>query len=248
MRRIMKDIKHLILTPFSFNHPNPTDEWMEKRWQIFMDVTYPSIWSQTVIDFTWIVGFSDLTTQKWRDKIYKFSGFIPAYMEYNPKIWTEISNLYSDQKYLLTTRLDSDDALAETAVERIQQVFTENQIPRVVNFLHGLITDGKFLYHITQISGAFISMLELSDGAVSIRGGLHHTNARGTPHYQSVDKMPPFWMVYVHDGIGQNITWTMKWAREHPSLKLLSIPVSKEIFDTFNTNLNFEDMCYEQPY
>ena len=244
----MKDIRHLVLTSFSLNHA-ADDEWLKRRWEIFMDVTYPSMMSQTVMDFTWIVGFSDLTSFKWKRKISVFNckDFRVVYASWHSKTWKDISRNFCDQEYLLTTRLDSDDAFAETAVERIQQAFIDNPIPRVVNFLQGLITDGKVLYHLEQKSGAFISMLEPSDSAVTIRGGLHHPDAKGTPHYQSIDDKKPLWMVYVHDGVGQNIAWTMKWAREHPSLKLLSVPVTREVFDTFNTNLKFEDMKYESP-
>ena len=244
----MKQIKHLILTPFSFNCPNATnDEWMEKRWQIFMDVTYPSIMNQTVMDFKWIVGFSDLTSQEWRDEAYAVGGFETVYAPYHNKIWTELSKRFCDQKYLLTTRVDSDDALAETAVEQIQSAFTDNPQPRIVNFKNGLITDGKILYHMKQRSNNFISMLELADGAVSVRGGLHHPNAKGTPHFQDITDNPPLWMIYVHDGIGHNITWTMKWAKEHQSCLILHEPVSKKVFDTFNTNLKYEEMQYESP-
>lgn len=241
----MKDIKHLILTPFNFNHPNPLDDdWMEKRWQIFMDVTYPSIMAQTVMDFTWIIGFSNFTPLEWIEKIDDIKGFIPIYSAYHPKIWTEISNIYSNKKYLLTTRVDNDDALAETAVENFQSVFINDLQPRIVNFSHGLITDGRVLYHMKQRSNNFISMLELSDKAKSVRGGLHHPNAKGTPRYLSIDNVLPLWLIYVHGG---NITWTMKWAKEHPSCSIHHHSVSKEVFDSFNTNLKFEDMKYESP-
>jgi hypothetical protein len=232
----MKNIKHLILTPFNFNFfcpgVNPlTDEWMEKRLHIFMNVTYPSLMSQTVMDFEWIVGFDPKTPIKWREKINSLKGFLKIYPQKpSSRFWPDLIGTYYLRNYILTTRIDNDDAFANNAIEVIQSV-VDNSQPRYINFLHGLVSDGKVTYLLDYESNSFISRLEKSSGAESVRT-IDHTKAHNTKYFQQVDSMPPLWLIYIHD---LNYGWKMETAkigylRNHS-------PAPKDVFNNFDINI-----------
>lgn len=204
-------IKHLILTPFNFsfvfNKAGPvTDEWMEKRMEIFLNVTYPSLMSQTVMDFTWIVGFNPTTPTKWKEKIRKIKGISAVYAtELSEKVWPDIIKSYVDDPYLLTTRIDSDDAFANNAIELIQSQMINLQ-PRYINFLHGFVSDGKETYLLDYESNSFVSRLETVPEARSVRV-MDHSKVRGTQYFQQVVDAPPIWLIYIHS---LNFGWTME--------------------------------------
>ena len=234
----MKNVKHLILTPFNFNFFCPdadssTDEWMEKRMQIFEDITYSSLMSQTIMDFTWIVGFDPTTPSKWRNKIKKFKGITPVYPvipKDSSMIWSHIIKEYINKEYLLTTRIDNDDAFAFETVEVLQYLIDDHQ-PRFINLLQGVITDGKAFYYLDYKSNSFISRLEKSSGSISVRSR-DHTTAINTKHFQQFSNMYPLWLVYIH---GDNYGWTMEnvlkgYLRTHT-------PTSKDALSSFNVNL-----------
>lgn len=231
-------IKHLILTPFNFSYfcpgTNPlTDEWMEKRIDIFMNVTYPSLMSQTVMDFEWIVGFDPKTPAKWKEVINKIKGITPYYPIYSKdihKTWPQIIKQYVDKEYLLTTRIDNDDAFANNAIEVIQSAADDLQ-PRYINLRYGLVSDGKTTYLLDYRSNSFISRLEKGSEAESVRT-IDHTKAIGTKHFQQVDNMPPLWLIYVH---GFNYGWKMATALE--GYLRTHVPAPKDALDSFNIKL-----------
>lgn len=229
-------IKHLILTPFNFNFfgigVDPlTDEWMERRLQIFMDVTYPSLMSQTIMDFEWIVGFDCKTSAKWKEKIGNLRNIIPVYPEKPRKIWTDIAKSYINNcKYFLTTRIDNDDAFTDNAIETIQFMAYEGQ-PRYINLLHGLVTDGKVTYLLAYKSNSFMSRLEKSSNAESVRA-IDHTVAIGTKHFQQVKNTPPMWLIYIHD---LNYRWKMETALK--GLLRRHVVAPSDALDSFSINL-----------
>ena len=138
---------------------------------------------------------------------------------------------YHAREYILTTRIDNDDAFANNAIETIQSKVEYNVEPRYINFLHGLVSNGKDTYLLNYESNSFISRLEESIDAVSVRT-IDHTRARGTFHFQQVDDAPPLWMIYIH---GLNYGWTMDGAkighlRSHS-------PAPENALNNFNINI-----------
>lgn len=233
-----RQTKHLILTPFNFQffceHTDSlSDEWMEKRMEIFLNVTYPSLMSQTVMDFEWIIGFDTKTPAKWKEKINKIKGIQPVYPKKAPKVWINVIKFFKEfhgSKYLLTTRIDSDDAFAKNAIQSIQSL-VDDPYSRYINLLHGLVTDGNIVYRLDYKSNSFISRMERTSKAESVRT-IDHTDAKFTKRFQQIKNMPPLWLIYIH---GLNYGWTMETMldghlREH-SL------ADRNALDDFNINI-----------
>lgn len=132
----MPQFQHFILTKFNVRregfekdkHGNRvlTDEWMEHRIILFERFCFPSIKNQSNLNFRWLVSFADDTPPKYRrliDLYCNFSNFTPVFSptEFRTAI---MKHLEEDTEYLITTRLDNDDAFHRDAVSRIQQNFT----------------------------------------------------------------------------------------------------------------------------
>jgi hypothetical protein len=122
-------MKHFIITRFNINfRSNRTPlvrarpEWFDYRLYIFNKICYPSIINQINKNFEYIC----LCSEEYTDK-KKMSGFKDITILYCPEeiVFTEILRKYIKTKVdkdelLLTTRLDSDDALNKNFVGLIQ--------------------------------------------------------------------------------------------------------------------------------
>lgn len=115
--------KHYILTRFNlldtktdvYNYLDDPHDWMRHRVVLFEKYTLSSMMKQTCQDFTWLLAFSQKTPPDITRR-YKNLRNIKVIFEY-PTEW--LRNNYSGE-WLLTSRLDNDDILLPTFVEKVQ--------------------------------------------------------------------------------------------------------------------------------
>src|ERR1700753_2394874 len=117
--------KHFIITRFNleaaeWKHDKSgnkihTDEWLQKRFELFDWFCFPSIANQSTTKFKWLVLFSVNTPDRFKEKINEyaaaFPNFIAVYLERGEnaltRVTTEISNLLTgEESHLITTRID----------------------------------------------------------------------------------------------------------------------------------------------
>jgi hypothetical protein len=141
---------------------------------------------QTSRNFVWLVYFDRETKPTHRQQIQEVLGsssptgsqFIPRYVINQEHMTQDIKDLFSSAAYhrewLLTTRLDSDDAFHPSAIDRIQQEFLSvvhgPQSPNrfAINLRDGFqfVIDGdnpthaKQLFTMKHVSNMFISLAE----------------------------------------------------------------------------------------
>lgn len=118
----MKKFEHYLLTKFNIGLYNDKkidkngrkindDQWMEHRLKLFEKYCFPSIIKQTNQNFKWLVLFDRRTPKRYLNDINRFKKykhFIPffgGWFDENIK-----KNLDPHAKYLITTRIDNDDA------------------------------------------------------------------------------------------------------------------------------------------
>ena len=109
----------------------PDETWHRHRFKMFDKYCYPSIRGQSNQNFKWIVVFSVKTPKVYKKKIEKYAeykNFIPIYIpedKHPDVIPQEIIPKYlrNDTSYIITTRIESDDALCRDYVEMIQESF-----------------------------------------------------------------------------------------------------------------------------
>jgi len=148
----MDKFEHLILTRFNLpinnweedknGNPIRTDDWLEHRFDLFDRYCFPSVRNQSNQNFKWLVFFSDKTPEKYRRRIAsyeEFDNFTPIFLDSSMGFDESFRNkcisdhLECDTQYLITTRLDNDDALGDNAVAVIQSRFHEQEF-EVLNF------------------------------------------------------------------------------------------------------------------
>ncbi len=125
----MIKFKHYFLTRWNlldtendiYNSVDDPHDWMRHRVALFEKYTLPAMMKQTCKDFTWLLAFSQKTPP---DIIRRYRNLrnIVVIFEY-PTEW--LRNNYG-REWLLTTRLDNDDILLPTFVEKVQERVKES--------------------------------------------------------------------------------------------------------------------------
>lgn len=199
--------EHFILTRFSVrftvDQPSPDRAWLEYRLGLFRELAYASI-VQQVGDprFRWLVFF-DGQREKWfEDQISEMAEgvFEPVWIDttFFRAVASEVGKRAS-APYVITTRFDSDDAIARNYIQSIQQEFDEQEM-LFVNFQRGLQFERSGeLYTFLHPSNAFVSLIEkrspnkpISTAFVTAHGAINSfADVREV-------KAPPMWLCVVH--------------------------------------------------
>lgn len=170
----MVKYSHLLITIFNLETTRGKADlaWLNNRFQLFDNYCYPSVYSQTNQNFKWLVFFSDETPEVFREKIEEYSKwetFIPIYTDcaffnkYPKKLKKYIiNNINEGTEYLITTRLDNDDAIHKEFIQRVQDNFIEENF-LFLNFFQGYQLIKNKLYKFKQNPSHFISLIERYD-------------------------------------------------------------------------------------
>lgn len=172
---------HFLITRFNIpasnwkldkNHNQvQNDIWLQKRIDLFERFCLPSVMAQTSKNFKWIVWFDFNSPQILKSKIEEWSqlccNFVAAY-SYDYDYWQNEGlpkyikeNTASKCDYVITSRLDNDDAISIKAIATIQKAFVPNDntiIDLPNGYCYNLQTE-LFSKH-TIISSPFISYIE----------------------------------------------------------------------------------------
>ena len=213
--------KHFIITRFNLrtvhwdktknNEEVLTNEWQKHRLQVFREFCFPSVVNQLNQNFTWLVYFDTLSPDFIMDDIDKmkleFKNFVPKFLEEMELIKTEVKtdmmNYFdSDTTHVITSRLDSDDAIRKNYVLEIQKRF-DNQNICVVDPEIGIClqTDPDFLiskYRTTY--SPFVSLIEKAENFKTVLSKSHNQ----WHEINSVEKITDtiMWMQVIH---GKNL-------------------------------------------
>src|SRR3989338_3478657 len=133
---------HVVITRFSFhfnpNKPDPkllSSERLTRRFELFEAFCYPSVISQTNQDFIWMILIDPTLPELFLKRLQELTRahpniyIVPWTHEYHlrdPRWIQKVLPL--DAPYLITTRLDDDDALSEHFVETVRSDFRRTKI------------------------------------------------------------------------------------------------------------------------
>jgi len=145
---------HLLLTRFNLNFSSyfetdkigkkvRTAEWLQHRFDLFEKYCFPSVKAQTNQNFKWFVLFDACTPDTYKKKIdqYKvYDNFIPFFIRPD-EYWLntinkEINSRNPSAQYIMTTRLDNDDAIHFRFMEEMKSYFSETD-DYFIRFLNG---------------------------------------------------------------------------------------------------------------
>ena len=137
-------VSHFLLTRFNLSlwkqdklgHKVRTGLWQKERFSLFEKYCFPSVAEQTCKDFLWLVLFDENTQQEYRQKIAEYqrrcAQLMPFFLNreetrhYVKFFSGQMKNLTEkNSKYIVSTRLDNDDALNTNYIQKIQKEIEE---------------------------------------------------------------------------------------------------------------------------
>lgn len=217
--------EHYLLTRFSaaFAPEVPAqEEWLRYRLGFFVDACWSSVRSQQGADFTWLVLLDDRCPDDFRADVETLAEgtFTPVWSheQWSPSIFGRAiagaSPAHAAAPWLLTTRLDSDDAIARDFMASVQREFTPTE-GLFVDFPRGLQVDrsgATYLYD--QLSSPFLTFVERRrpDVDPSTVYAARHARARQWGPVREVSA-PPMWLQVIH---GTNLLNMTVGARVSP--------------------------------
>jgi hypothetical protein len=225
------DYQHFLITRFnvrvsySSQRAGTNPEWMAHRFDLFEKYCYPSVRSQTNLNFKWLVYFDSETPQPFQQRIQKYSeweNFIPIYLdtEFTDEINRQIVSSYLNENinYLITTRLDNDDSVCREFIQLIRDCFNEQEM-EFLSFIKGYVLNDFKLYAFRYPNNPFTSLIEKIDSTFpnhvkTILCGEHsQLSTLGT--LKQINSAPA-WLQVVH---GKNVSNRVRGIRQ-PIAKL----------------------------
>ena len=233
-----KEFRHVLITRFNVpmvgdysptQQPGDrgiTTEWLTHRFGFFERFCLPSVHGQTCQEFVWLVFFSDRTPAEFRERISAHAAnwpvlrpvFVDAFDDETLRAQIK-GNEFADAPWLITTRLDNDDALAVDFIAGVQKEFSPSH-RIVLNFPFGFgWRDGR-VYLDRQRSNPFTSLIEKTGEMMTIYSQDHRYLEQIAELRQL--KTPPMWLQVIHNWNVENrlrgVRWPVSAARKRFAL------------------------------
>jgi hypothetical protein len=208
-----REFDHFLLTRFSAvlspGAPPAGEEWLRYRLAFFYDATYPSVLSQTTRDFEWLVLLDDRCSDEFREDVEALAEdvFTPiwTHADFRRDAFAEPVARAAEERggpapYLITTRIDSDDAMAVDYLESVQAQFARQE-RLFVSFTRGVQVDRSGAVYLSDaLSNPFLSLIEKRDPAARPDTVYVAKHARARAHGAIREvRAPVMWMQVVHD-------------------------------------------------
>ena len=215
--------KHFIITRFNIRMESNydfdknkkstnTDEWLEDRFFLFEKYCFPSIKNQINRNFIWFVLFDTQTPEKYRKRIIGYqqilAQFVPLYIPDGlyPALSEAINKAMVDylqegDRYVITTRIDNDDAFHRNMIDEVQSRFNEqNNI--FLNFNNGFQYDveKEILVKMKYINNHFISRIEKRNALVETVITYNHALINEIAEVLYIENKEPLWIEIIHNG------------------------------------------------
>lgn len=210
----MQPFRHLILTRFNikteFAPPAQRLEeaWIRARLQPMRQYCIPSVTAQTA-EVTWIVFFDAESPDWMKEEIASYSAITPIYLADTgtPEAMAaavERTGLV-DRPYLITTRVDSDDALARTFSSTVQSAF-DHQDREFIELPVGLQVYRGGVYTRVWRSNPFLSLVERVDTMPDFTTVfcMSHAKVLATQPTRTIWR-PPQWLQTLHSANNESV-------------------------------------------
>lgn len=219
---------YVVLTRFNLRSSHssmpPSQEWMDKRINLFKSYCFPSMVNQTNQQFKWLIYIDNQTERKYVEILENFSSHLPNILSIiRANNWEELmeknivnSDIFKviddDSDFLITTRLDNDDTIHKDFIQLIQQetlnFLASNNCKNnkfAINLSKGYCLQVEPNYELTSrihLSNPFISLVEpLAKKERVFLNVLHLWH----DHYVTQTEFPvirinttPYWIQVIH--------------------------------------------------
>ena len=248
-----KDFVHVVITRFnaavgySASLKRLDNTWLRERIVLFEQYCLPSIRAQQAVEFKWVI-FMDAQSPQWlREKIDGYGPPLSAIYVDGPfsdsVIATRVAaSGYVSAPYLITTRLDSDDALANHHLARVQLTFCQQQ-REFIEYPVGLQSFRGHLYNVYYPSNPFLSLIERvqDNGGVTTVHCVEHDRVRTAGKVRRI-VVSPQWKKVIHSAnVGNTLRGVPRiHSHMHPGFNAIWPEVSEpdSLFDRFRYSVN----------
>jgi Putative rhamnosyl transferase len=227
--RLRGEFTHLLITRFNTvtdYAPSPKrleGDWLRQRFDLFERYCLPSVKAQVGAAFTWLVLF-DAASPTWvKGRVAGYGSILqPIYLS-GPVTDDTIAKVvkstgYISAKYLITTRLDNDDAIASDHVVSIQKAFNY-QRRQFLAFPLGLQLYRGSLYHVYWRSNPFLSLIERVGEGLSVTTVccVRHDRVAQLEQIRYLNRSPQWLQVLHTSNLGNALRgWPKLRAASHP--------------------------------
>jgi hypothetical protein len=213
----MSNFQHFLITRINIDwhisKPKTREErndpdFLKHRLDIFEKICYPSVKAQINKNFIWLLLVDSDLPDLFRKRIEKYSlstKIIPVYITDKETCLDSLKQVIKENfslsnQYLITTNLDSDDAIAEDFILTIQEQF-KNQNFEFINFPFGYLYrfQDKTLYLREWLTAPCHTLIETFEDWKTV---LTYPHATITQYKVSQIFMKPMWLMTSH---GKNV-------------------------------------------
>lgn len=171
------------------------DDWLGERRRLFLENTVPSMLGQTNLNFKWVVCFDSRTPISYIDSLNPEVAYFEPLMLGSD--WHEgLEGYLSGLKSVITTRLDSDDAVSPSYIDDVQRAVFGNRT-EIVSFNLGWLRCNGLYYKTFWLANPFLSLWERGDRPRSVYAWEHGQLSR-MPGFRSYSRRN--WLVDIHGG------------------------------------------------
>jgi hypothetical protein len=194
--------KHYIFTRFNY----PSDYgYLNKRLDIFNKITFPSFLNQTNKNFTWLISVNPIHKDLFNSFLDRGIN-IQIIEEVEPSPFLSFLNKESQVNYLITSRIDNDDAIHKDYIQTIHESFSQDQSTRIIDGNGYRLLENNEQYYFNCYHPKFISPFSTliykdpqypidssSTIFASMHTQLHHK-------FSKIEFIPNRnWIQYIHD-------------------------------------------------
>jgi hypothetical protein len=165
-----KDFTHVLLTRFNTavnfapSAKRLQVDWLTARLALFQQYCLPSVAGQRGAEFEWLVFFDAESPEWFKEKIASFEPLVKAIYIDGPATDEVIARRVVEtglvsSPYLVTTRLDNDDAISIDHLASVQNAF-RRQDREFITFPFGLQSFNDHLYNVYWLYNPFLSLIE----------------------------------------------------------------------------------------
>jgi hypothetical protein len=259
----MEKIKHFVITLFNLrlwevdkkNVTTRSEDWLDKRFELFETFCLPSFIAQTRKDFQWLCLFDAETPEAYLSRITNYKQSCPQFFpiffrgeenkEWRDHLKKYILTQLQGEEFVLTTKCDNDDAIHSEMIATLQDAFCKEKKIGLYSLLDGMqyFPCRNVILKMRYPHNHFLTLAERIDSDFKMIVWCKHAKARKIYKDSLIDlKTTPLWIEVVHDKNVNNdlrITSRIHYKRYWSSVDLSDFGLPIIISGTTNVLNNF---------
>ncbi|MDR6784077.1 hypothetical protein ABIE26_002534 [Pedobacter africanus] len=226
--------RHFLITRFNITTGYSTgtelqDNWLNDRCDLFEKYCLPSVASQSCPNFSWIILMHEKTPLEHISRVKKALSqrliqfdILLVNIDADKSLRDYFISLPSPPEFIITSRLDNDDAIHCDFIDCIQKLFFEQEY-EFIEFINGYsysVLNNNLRQRVFE-GNPFVSLIEKYSNSITTVHCGPHLKLREKGKFK-VLKKPVGWMQMIHGG---NV-----WNRETGELVTEDVHAIKEKF------------------